>query len=210
MSHIARHLKGLIMDRSNKFARKIILIIANAMMLVGVYCLISPFIWSMKASYYQHQEVVNWYKPVPAASYAGTRPVMPKAGIAISKLRLDAVIVEERVKSDLNRGPMHLAGTGLPGRPGNCCIAAHKEKWFRGLWDLKPGDKVAIYTWTRRYVYTITGKKIVKYTDLSVLRRTRKPTITLITCTGPQYFGRGKGRWIITGVLSANKPNRHK
>jgi sortase A len=130
---------------------------------------------------------------------------MTKSTIIIPRIHLNAAIVEETCAHDLNRGPMHLAGTGLPGQAGNCCIAAHKERWFRGLKKLARGDTVTIQSGDRHYTYSITGRQIVCADNTSTLDRTRTPTLTLITCTGPSYFGRGKGRLIVTGVLKTTK-----
>lgn len=173
-------------------------LLSDILLVLGVIAIAAPLIWSMRADYLQSQAAFQTVANTTVQSMG----VVPSK-IYIPKLNMSAVIIEETSPSDLDRGPMHLAGTVFPGRPGNCCIAAHKEKWFKGLGKLDHGDTVIISADDKRYIYTVTGQKIVRSTDVWVLEDTASPAITLITCTGPAYFGRGKGRLIVTGVLKS-------
>jgi sortase A len=191
--------------------------IADLLIAVGLIIALVPFVWLLKTSFLQRREVdvlravsARTRSPVSAPQSGTPRTTyMPpevdqRSVIVVPKLHLNAVVVEEVTESDLDRGPMHLFGTGSPGF-GNYCIAAHKEKWFRGLRRLSAGDTVTIRTGGFRYIYTITGQKIVPSDDLSVLEDGSTPTLTLITCSGPAYFGRGKGRVIVSGKLKEIK-----
>jgi sortase A len=165
---------------------------------IGVVLLATPLMWSLRADRLQSRERRLWNTDTHKYSGQAFRIVVPRIGV-------DAIVVEETKESDLDRGPMHLAGTAFPGQPGNCCIAAHKEKWFRRLGQLATGDAVMVYSQGKRYEYAIIGQKIVESHNLTVLEDTRAATISLITCTGPAYFGRGKGRLVLIGVLTKVK-----
>lgn len=133
-----------------------------------------------------------------------TRPQadkIPDMRIIIPKLKLDAIVVEEVNESDLDRGPMHMAGTTRAGQPGNCCIAAHKEKWFRGISKLAAGDKVILQEGKRNFTYVVTGQKIIGGNDIHELANTKSPTLTLITCTGRPFLGSSSGRLLVRARL---------
>jgi len=121
--------------------------------------------------------------------------------LIIPRLKLDAVVVEELNESDLDRGPLHMAGTQRAGRPGNCCIAAHKEKWFRNISKLAPGDKILLQEGKKRFTYVVTGQKVVGGNDIHELANTNAPTLTLITCTGRPFFGSSTDRLLVRARL---------
>ncbi len=171
------------------------------MIIAGIVLMLAPLIWSLRADIQQSLESDIIIEPSGSALHQQ----IEKPRIIIPKLNVDAVIIEETGNNDLDRGPVWLMGTGIPGQPGNCCIAAHKEKWFKGLKRLKAGDKVIIRIRNERHTYIVTGRKIVNANKVSVLDPTCTPTLTLITCAGPIYFGRGKGRLVVTAVLSTPK-----
>jgi len=107
------------------------------------------------------------------------------ARLRIDRIGLDAIVVEGTATSDLRRGPGHIPGTGLPGGPGNCAIAAHRARWFRRLPDVKPGDIVSLETPTYRYRYVVEEKRLVTPDRGDLLNRGSRPQLTLITCDAP-------------------------
>ncbi len=168
-------------------------------MIIGLICLSVPFIWSFRSTLLQAGEQRIWGShqadKTENKELKYTRIVIPKLG-------LDALVVDEVYESDLDKGPMRLAGTSHPGQPGNCCIAAHKEKWFRGLGKLKQNDPVILKTTERNYTYVVTQKVIVGANDTTILAGTRETTLTLITCTGRPYFG-SSGRLAVRARLKS-------
>ncbi|MEN6582409.1 MAG: sortase [Armatimonadota bacterium] len=167
---------------------------------VGLMGLLTPVLWSVRSAYLQSREMVAWKESLRHHSNS-SQDNIKRSRILIPRLDLEAIVVEEVKPSDLDRGPMHLAGTARPGDIGNCCIAAHKEKWFRGLETLSIGDSVILCKGKTRYLYSITKRKVLRANQVSVLAPTPTSTITLITCTGPAFFGRGNGRLVLTGPL---------
>jgi len=96
---------------------------------------------------------------------------------------------------------VHLAGTDFPWRKqGNVYIAGHRlgfentDSWlaFHDLEVLEKGDKVYVTDANgTKYTYVVFVKKIVKPTDLSVLRPVKgKSILSLQTCTLPDYKDR--------------------
>ncbi len=170
----------------------------------GLAAVLLPVAWSIRASILQAKEARAFEAQMKAAAQRPAAPrrtpgpeALPPCRIVIPKLHLDAVVVEGTRESDLDRGPMHLAGTGLPGEPGNCCIAAHKEKWFKHLRKLAKGDTVVLRTPGYRFTYTVTRRMDVRATEVSLLAPTREPVLTLITCTGIAFLGPGKDRLVV-------------
>lgn len=102
--------------------------------------------------------------------------------------------------ADLARGAGHLAGTPLPGQPGNCVLAGHRETFFRRLGRLQTGDRLRVETAGGVYAYTVAGSKIVEETDLTCLEQTGQPTLTLITCY-PLAAGPTRERYVVTARL---------
>ncbi len=82
----------------------------------------------------------------------------------------------------------------LPGQDGNFVISGHSSNdWaetgsykfvFGPLTELKPGDTFYVNYQQKRYIYKVTGSKVVAPTDVSALATDNsKPMITLVTCT---------------------------
>ena len=99
-----------------------------------------------------------------------------------------AIVVEGTSNAQLAQGPAHFTGSALPGEPGNCAIAAHRNvygSWFRHLNRLRPGDAIVLRTPKEAYTYRVKQSKIVLSNETSVLRPTKTATVTLVTCTVP-------------------------
>ncbi|MFI0410216.1 class E sortase [Actinomadura sp. 3N508] len=124
------------------------------------------------------------------------------------------VIIEGVERKDLRKGPGHYPGTALPGQIGNFVISGHRTTYsapFNRLGELKRGDKILIDTRDKQYVYTVTGRDIVKPSATEVTapvpqhpkRKPTKPLITLTTCH-PKYSA--AERMIIFGELASALP----
>lgn len=125
-------------------------------------------------------------------------PKMGPVRLEIPRLNVRAFVVEGTTNRQLMRGPAHFRGTALPGQPGNCAIAGHRNvygKWFKDLNRLRAGDQIILRTPKQAHTYRVTKSRIVRSNDFSVLRRTKTPTLTLVTCMIPH----AKHRLIIFG-----------
>jgi sortase A len=117
------------------------------------------------------------------------RPGQPVGEIDIPSIGLDQVLVEGVQETDLAMGPGHYPGTALPGQPGNAAIAGHRTTYahpFYNLTAVRPGAEIVITTPQGVFVYLAQGESVVRPTDLTVLRESRQPSLTLTTCN-PRY-----------------------
>ncbi len=137
--------------------------------------------------------------PVAVANQA--EPIDSPDVIIIPKLNINAPVIfepsisEQAIQNSLQRGVVHYAGTALPGEPSNAVIVGHSSNdwWQPGnykfvfalLDKLAPGDQIQINYQKRKYVYQVSGSKIVEPSEISVLQPTSEPILTLITCTPP-------------------------
>jgi LPXTG-site transpeptidase (sortase) family protein len=137
-----------------------------------------------------------------------TQPTTPTAEVVpagsvlnIPKINVSAPILlaasneESAFQKDLQNGVVHYANTSLPGENGNTVIFGHSSNdwWEPGsfkfvfvlLDKLVAGDTFSVNYQQKKYTYEVTEVRVVEPTDLSVLRPTTIPTISIITCTPP-------------------------
>lgn len=109
----------------------------------------------------------------------------PEDGVAfelsIPSLGYRATVLEGVASTQLEQGPGHYPESGWPGQPGNVAVAAHNVYWL-SFSRLRVGDQVVVQTRHGRYVYSITGSKVVSPDDRSVLAQTTEHQLTLTTC----------------------------
>ncbi len=67
----------------------------------------------------------------------------PLAVLRISKVHLEAPVLDGTDDVTLNRGVGHIVGTDRPGEDGNIGIAGHRDGFFRALKDVTPGNAKA-------------------------------------------------------------------
>jgi len=132
------------------------------------------------------------------------------AHISISKIGLDAYVVEGVDVADLRKGPGHYPGTPLPGQEGNAAIAGHRTTYgapFGDLDQLAPGDEMDLETVQGTFRYRVDHDPFaVDPSDRDVLLSQPDParpgrdraTLTLTTCN-PKYSA--AERLIVTASL---------
>jgi len=106
----------------------------------------------------------------------------------------------------LNRAAGHIEETPLPGEGGNIGIAVHRDTVFRPLRRLRIGDTLELSTGDRVYRYRISKTMIVGPDDVYVLDRTRKPTLTLVTCYPFEFIGHAPKRFVVRADLVSAAP----
>jgi sortase A len=109
--------------------------------------------------------------------------------ISIPKINLTAVVVEGVSRKQLLLGPGHLKDTPAPGEQGNSVISAHRDTFFRHIYELNKGDIITVERNGATYNYKVTGKKVTDPNDITVLKQTHEPQLTLITCYPTYYIG---------------------
>jgi len=121
--------------------------------------------------------------------------------VLIPKINLDVIVVEGASRKQLLAGPGHLQDTATPGSAGNAVITAHRDTFFRHIYELTQGDEILIRRGGQVFHYHVTGKKIVQPEDVSVLKPTRDAQLTLITCYPTYYVGPAPERLVIFSKL---------
>lgn len=96
---------------------------------------------------------------------------------------------------DLEKGVGHHPTTAYPSKDGgNVVLSGHRWKFgnnpaytvFEDLDKLSVGDKISLFYMGKEYIYRVREQKVVKDTEVSILKQTKKPQLTIYTCT-PKY-----------------------
>jgi sortase A len=147
----------------------------------------------------------QWLEQQQAAAVPTKAPAAAKddglTRVSIPKINLDLIVVEGTNHKSLRLGPGHLRNTPLPGEMGNSVISAHRDTFFRHIYELAKGDEIQVRRDGRTYTFQVVGKKIVEPNDLSVVRNTEDARLTLITCYPTYYIGPAPQRLIVTAKL---------
>jgi sortase A len=130
--------------------------------------------------------------------------------IEIPRLGLSAMVAEGTDSHTLRRAIGHIPGTALPGHRGNVALAGHRDAFFRGLGQVRPGDQIRLRTESGIYVYEIGYSRIVGPEQTDVLAPSNVPMLTLITCYPFGWIGPAPQRFIVSARLvtapSAERP----
>jgi sortase A len=125
----------------------------------------------------------------------------PVGELSIPKLGLSTVMVQGSDAVMTEKGPGHLRGTPLPGRPGNSVILGRRTTFgapFARLDQLQVGDEVDVSTGAGAFTYLVATIAVVRPGDTDVIGPTNDSRLTLIT-SSPPYLA--TGRYVVTAVL---------
>jgi sortase A len=111
------------------------------------------------------------------------------ARLSFPRLGVQRTVLSGAAGSSLAFGLGHVSGTALPGEPGNCGIAGHRDSWASFLRDLRIGDDVRLETRAGSKEYRVAGIDVVPKERAAVLDPTAGRRLTLVTC------------WPFTGLL---------
>lgn len=142
----------------------------------------------------------------PSASPIGSRVGTvargtPLAQLHIPRIGLSAVVLEGDDDRTLRLGPGHIAGTAMPGRPGNIAIAGHRDTFFRPLRRVRVGDEITLIAAGGRFRYRVSSLRVVSPADVSVLDPTVRSSLTLVTCYPFWLVGHAPDRFIVRASL---------
>jgi sortase A len=126
-------------------------------------------------------------KPLPRGEFIGK---VEFAGNA-------AVVLEGVDDGTLKVAVGHVPGTALPGEQGRIALAAHRDTFFRGLRDVKLGNRIRLVTKTGEFEFRVAKTEIVKPDATYVLFPTSVNTLTLITCYPFNYIGKAPLRYVV-------------
>ena len=138
-----------------------------------------------------------------------------KRGQAIGRLRIprmgvNMIFVNGTDHDTLKKGPGRDGRTFMPGENRLVYIAGHRTTYlapFSDIDSLRPGDRVTLEVPYGTFVYTMTRHRIVKATDLSVLRSPRRELLELQACH-PRFFA--SHRYIAYARLARVEPRGGK
>ena len=134
---------------------------------------------------------------------------LPTALLDIPKLRLRVPVFDGTDDLTLNRGVGRIIGTATPDQIGNIGIAGHRDGFFRGLKDVALGDTIDLESWNARRTYVVDQIKIVTPDDVSVLKSTSTPSLTLVTCYPFYFVGAAPMRYIVSASLKEKVPENN-
>jgi len=140
---------------------------------------------------------------------------LSKNGEAIGRLRVprmdvNMIFVDGTDSATLKKGPGLHPRTFMPGENRLIYIAGHRTTYgapFSAINSMRRGDRVTIDVPYGRFIYTMTRHRIVKATELSVLRSPRSELLALQACH-PRFFA--SHRYIAYARLTRVEPRGGK
>lgn len=127
-------------------------------------------------------------------------PVLEGSAIGvmdIPRLGLKAIFVQGDSPRILRRAVGHISETALPGESGNVVLTAHRDRFFRPLRSIQPGDAITIKTLDGDFEYQVASTEVVLPSDVQVLQPSNENTLTLVTCFPFYYVGAAPKRFIV-------------
>lgn len=112
------------------------------------------------------------------------------ARIHISRIGLDAVVVNGTDHDSLKRGPGRYLGSRMPGEGELVYIAGHRTTYgapFSRLDRLRKGDLIELRVPYGTFTYRVTGLRVVPASDVGVLRSKHREQLILQACH-PRFF----------------------
>jgi len=149
------------------------------------------------------------WSPVRMAAYQDSLTRMsdrPLAVLRIPKIKLEVPVFNDTSDLTLNRGVGRILGTAHLGEIGNLGIAGHRDGFFRGLQSIAQGDSIELVAPGRSERYIVSEIRIVTPDDVSVLRPTAVPTVTLVTCFPFYFVGHAPKRYIVIATHAGTNP----
>jgi sortase A len=136
----------------------------------------------------------------PPASGAARQPTVEEGvlgRIEIPRLRVAAMVAEGSDAKTLKRAVGHIESTALPGSPGNCALAGHRDTFLRGLGRIRMDDVIRIVTLECTYTYQVEWSEVVEPRRVDVLDSTATRSLTLVTCYPFVYVGHAPLRFVV-------------
>ncbi|HEX3470472.1 MAG TPA: class D sortase [Silvibacterium sp.] len=127
----------------------------------------------------------------------GMKMDAPLAVLTIPRARIEVPVFDGTDELILNRGAGRIAGTAMPGEPGNIGIAAHRDGFFRGLKEVHVGDNIELAANGDDFLYKVDDIQIVQPSDVSVLQSGSHSSLTLVTCYPFYFVGDAPQRYIV-------------
>jgi len=193
--------------------------IAESVFLIAGLALLDWYIWS-RAGAVVYQAYENYLFRGQLREEQKSPPVVPAptpprlhrndlvGRLEVPRLGI-RVMVHEGDDHDILAGAAgHLPSSPVPGWPGNVAVAAHRDTFFRPLRNIRVNDKILFATLNGTFEYQVESLKIVDPDDVSVLKASAEPTLTLVTCYPFYYVGSAPHRFIVRARQVGSSPPR--
>jgi sortase A len=125
----------------------------------------------------------------------------PIAVLEIPVLGEKEAVVNGTSAADLQEGPGLMAGTALPGEPGNAVIAGRRVTYggpFDKLADVLPGDRIRVVDGAGTFAFRAVGTTVVPLGGRDRVARSGDAWLTLVTSNSSL---RPSGEFVLTARL---------
>jgi len=176
---------------------------AAALALVGVACF-GKGAW-IRAEALAAQLLLEraWRSTIAAQSPVKPWPwarVLPVAKLVSPDHGVSLIVLSDTRENSLRLGPGHVAGSAMPGTPGNTVVAGHRDTHFRFLQQLRPGDSLLLVRPDGiRLAYRV-GQVQVFDDRTPLLEPTDSTALTLVTCYPFGHVGPAPLRYAVRAV----------
>jgi sortase A len=147
--------------------------------------------------------------PVTAAPSLRNRVPLPRGSLVgrveVPRLGVSAIVREGDDTGTLRHAVGHIPETALPGEPGNAGLAGHRDTFFRGLKDVRTGDRIVVTTAASVVSYVVRTTRVVEPENVSVLDPTPSQMLTLVTCYPFHYIGAAPKRFIVQAEMTPDR-----
>ena len=185
----------------SRLARKITAFLGPTLIVAGAALLAFVGAQYGRMALEQHRLAREWQRQ-NQADMAATTADDGLIKLLVPKIKLEAIVVEGASPKQLLLGPGHMPETPPPGEIGNSVITAHRDTFFRHIYELNKGDIIEVRRRGKLYSYQVTGKKVTNPADLSVLRQGTDQRLTLITCYPTYFIGPAPDRLVVFAKLA--------
>jgi len=117
--------------------------------------------------------------------------------IEMPRLHLSAIVAEGSDLKTLKHAVGHISSTALPGDPGNCGLAGHRDTFLGALKGVRVDDVIHFVTPARTYTYQVEWFVVVEPHRVDVLDSTATRSLTLITCYPFGFVGHAPQRFVV-------------
>ena len=183
--------RGKALRRSLGWTQRVLLAVGVVLLGYCAFVLVDTWIFQARES-----AALERFVPVQASPSA----VFPDGVIGrmeVERLGVSVIVMEGTSGKTLRRAVGHIAGTGLPGQPGNVGIAGHRDTFFRPLRNIQGGDIITLTTPRDMYRYRVVSTEIVDPDNVAVLNPDRNEILTLVTCYPFYFLGSAPQRFIV-------------
>lgn len=187
--------------------RRLLIWSSVASIAAGLACVAWFVVYQLDAALYEQrqtaliEEAAKDESPVPETWVVSRQSLRedPKVlgRMEIPRLGVSGVIREGADAKTLRRAVGHVPKTARPGERGNVVLAAHRQQQFRGLRDVRQGDRIRVTTPQGRFEYEVERSWVVDPQNVSVMDATPGRQITLLTCYPFDYVGPAPQRLVV-------------